>query len=94
MPPDSLPGQPSGEGTERGHLHQLGISDPPIGRRNAVHVRIEVEVLLNAQVVVETEPLGHVADAILDRLRVGFDVDAKHCQLALIGAHQAGHEPD
>ena len=50
-----------------------------------MHIGVEIEVLLNAQIVIKAEPLRHVADAVLDGLRIGLDVDAQHAELARIG---------
>jgi hypothetical protein len=83
---------PGGEAAEVGHFHQPPIALAALAGGDAVQVGVEVEVLLHAQVVVQAEALGHVADAVLHRLRVGRHVDAEHAQLAFIGAHQAGHQ--
>src|SRR5690606_12868469 len=46
----------------------------PAPARHAVDARVEVEVLLDGQVLVQAEALGHVADALLDALGLAHDV--------------------
>jgi hypothetical protein len=63
-------GQTLGEGRERGHLQQARILPRAFGCVDAVQVGVEVEVLRDAQILVKSELLRHVADAILDGLRL------------------------
>ncbi len=59
-----------------------------------MQIGIEVEIFLDAQILIEAEPLRHVGDAVLDPLRLGGHVDAQHRELAPIDVHQAGDEAD
>ena len=56
------------------------------GVGQAVEAGDEVEVLLDREVLVEREPLGHVADLRLDRAALGAEVVAEHLALALVEA--------
>src|SRR5581483_3182377 len=53
------------------------------GAGDHVHARVEAEVLVDGEVVVEREPLRHVPDGGLHALRVAAEVDAEHAPLAL-----------
>ena len=55
-----------------------------------MQIGVEVEVFLDAQVLVQPESLRHVADAGLDLLRIGGNVDAENLKRAGIGGHQSG----
>ena len=59
-----------------------------------VHPRDEIEVLGDAQVLPEAEPLGHVADLPLDGLALGDHVVAQARAAALVGAEQAAEHAD
>src|SRR4029450_693543 len=48
----------------------------------------------DAQVLIQSELLRHVADAALDLLRVSGDVDAQDLQDASISHHQPGDQTD
>src|SRR5213594_4207218 len=54
-----------------------------VGAGDHVDARIEHEVLLDRQVVVQREALRHVADGRLDTLRIAAQIDAQHAPLAL-----------
>ena len=90
MPPDSLSRQPVGEGAQSGHLHQPRIALRSICRVDAMQIGIEIDIFLNGQVLVQTEFLRHVADSVLDLLRVGADIDAQDFQFAGVDRHQSG----
>src|SRR6185503_7061058 len=49
---------------------------------DAVDAGVEVEVLLDGEILVQAEPLGHVADPRLDLLGLGLDVLADDGALA------------
>ena len=68
---------PRGERRQVGHREQPSEALRADRLRYAVQVGVEIEVLLNAQVLVEPKALRHVADAILDRLRLRRDVDVR-----------------
>jgi hypothetical protein len=61
---------------------------------DAVHPRDEVEVLLDRQVLVQAEALGHVADFALDRRRVAPQVVTKARAFAVVGCQQAAQHAD
>ncbi len=81
---------------ERGEVAESEESLDP-GRsllfRHPVKVRVEEDVFHHGQVFVEAEPLGHVADPFLDRLRVVQDRMARHPCLSAGRQQQAGKEP-
>src|SRR5881396_146552 len=54
-----------------------------VGAGDHVDARIEHEVLLDRQVVVQREALRHVADGRLDTLGIAAQIDAQHAPLAL-----------
>ena len=54
-----------------------------------MQVGVEIEIFLNAQVLVQTKSLGHIANAGLDLLGAGGYVDAQDTQIARIGPHQS-----
>ncbi len=59
-----------------------------------IHAADEIEVLRNAQVLVETESLGHVADLALDHLALADDVIAEARAASLVGTEQAAQHAD
>ena len=59
-----------------------------------MEIGIEIEILLDGKILVEPEFLRHVADAVLDRLRIAGDIDAEHGEFAGVGRHEAGNQPD
>ena len=75
--------------TERRHFHQLWITLAPLVDPNPMQIRVEVEVFLDAEILVQPESLRHVANAVLDLLGVGGNVDAQDAQLTGIGGHQS-----
>ena len=58
------------------HRDQLGDAPPLLAGRQLIDAGVELEILLHRQVVVEREALRHVADPLLDRLRLARDVEA------------------
>src|SRR5215813_595432 len=91
-------GQPAsqalGEGCERGHFQETRILTLAFGCIDAVQVGVEVEVLRDAQIFVEAESLWHVADAVLDSLRLRYYVEVQHLERAGIRRHESGHQAD
>ena len=81
---------PVGKARHVGHFEHAGEAVAARVHRHAVQVGVEVEVFLHAQVFVETEALGHVADPVLHLLGVAGDVDAQHAERAAIRCHQPG----
>ena len=64
----------------------------PVG--HPVHARDEVEVLLDRQVLVVAEALGHVADAPLDLGGAGAQVEAEGGAAAFVGREQPAQHAD
>ncbi len=62
--------------------------------REAVHAAEEPQVLSHREIVVEAEPLRHVADPPLHPLRVLSDVDPEHRGDACAGRQQPHEHPD
>ena len=88
-----LPGQAALKRPERGHLEQPWVALCALRGADAVQVRIQIEVLGDAQILVQTEALRHVTDAILHRLRHGYHIDAEHLEAAGIGPHESRDQP-
>ena len=88
------PRQPAGERPERRHLHEARIALRPLGDGDAVQVGVEVEVLLHAQVLVEAEPLRHVADPVLHRCGLLPTSMPSTSSLPESGAMRPADEPD
>ena len=63
-------------------------------RRDAVDAAVEVDVLLDGEVLVEREPLAHVADVGLDQLGLRADVEAGHGAPAAAGGENAAEHAD
>src|SRR5262245_26968489 len=59
-----------------------------------MQISIEVQVLQDAQILVQSELLRHVCDAALDLLRVSSDVEAQNLQDASISHHQPGDQTE
>ena len=57
----------------------------PCGR-DAVDAAVEIDVLLDGQVLVQREPLAHVADVGLDLFGLRADVEAGHRAPPAVGA--------
>ena len=94
IPPESRPASRLCERPQRRHLHEPRIALLPLLDADAVHVGVEIEIFQDAQILVQAEFLRHVADAVLDLLRVGADIDAQDFQLAAVGCHQAGDQAE
>src|SRR5216683_3730145 len=61
---------------------------------HAVDAGDEIEVLEHGEILVETEPLGHVADLAADPRSVADDVHAEAGPGAAIRRQQAAEQPD
>src|SRR2546430_1915125 len=59
-----------------------------------MQISVEVQVLQDTQILIQSELLRHVADAALDLLRVGRDVDAQDPQDASVNHHQPGDQTE
>ena len=73
-------------------LERLG--HPLAASVHGVDAGDEVEVLLDAEILVEAEALGHVADLALDRPRLLDDVVAEAGAAAPVGRQQAAQHAD
>jgi hypothetical protein len=74
--------EPLREGPQSRHLHEAGIALRAVAFADTVQIGIEVEILLHGQVFVEAEALRHIADAILDGLRLAHAIEAQHFERA------------
>src|SRR5208283_44213 len=62
----------------RGHAEAFqAFINGNLARRYAVNLRDEVQVFLDGQVFVKAEPLGHVANVLLDLAGIAADVKAQ-----------------
>jgi hypothetical protein len=61
---------------------------------DAVDPGVEAQVLLDGQVLVQAEALGHVADALLDALGLGRDVEADDGAAATRRIQDPAEHPD
>ena len=84
---DLMAARPQAELVERRRDDAAAIGE-------VVEPRYEGEVLLDRQVLIEREPLGHVADLALDAGAVAADVEAEHRALAGVGGQQAADHAD
>src|SRR5512145_2041163 len=70
-------------------LEQAQAFQRPINASRTVVERVdprhELEILANAQILVEAEALGHVADPSLDRAGLGAQIEAETGSFAGIG---------
>ena len=66
-----------------------GARDPFAAILQAVDAGDEVQVLLDGQVLIEREPLGHVAGLALDRLALAAEIQAQHRSLARVRGQEA-----
>ncbi len=76
------------------HLERprLACGLPLLG--DAVDAAVEVQVLLDGEILVEREPLGHVADDLLDRFALGPDVKPADPARSAGRGEQAREHPD
>ena len=51
---------------------------------HAIHARDEIEILFNAQILPETEPLRHVTDFALDRFAFGNHIVTKDLSASVV----------
>ena len=92
-PPRQLPGEPVAERLEiREPVETL---EPPraLVRRDFVEVRVEVEVLGDSEIGVETEALRHVRDVGLDPLGILHHRVAEHDGVAAARTQDRGQHP-
>ncbi len=85
--------QPRGEAGQTHHVQQFGVASAPFGGQHPLQVGVQIQVLLDAQVLVQAEALRHVADRGLHRQRLAAHVQTQHPQFAGIGPQQAGGQP-
>jgi hypothetical protein len=85
-PPDSRPARRSGDGG-------VAALDEPLARQ-AVDARVEVEVLEDGEIVVEREPLAHIANLAADLLTLGGDVEPEHRGRAARRGQKAAQDAD
>ena len=71
----------------RGALANLRVGE-------VVDAAVQLDVLGDRQVLVQGEPLAHVADVALDDLALGEDVAADDARLPAARRQQPGQHPD
>ncbi len=59
-----------------------------------MQVCVKIEIFLDAQILIQPEALRHIADAILDVLRLGDDIEPHDFERTLVRHHQSGGQPD
>ena len=90
--PGQFPGQPSGKRGQTGHVQEFGKPGFPHVIRNTVKIRIQIHVLLDGQVFIEAEFLGHVTDPGLDFRSVFHRIQPQHLQASSRGIHQTADQ--
>src|SRR5690606_12243967 len=75
----------------REHLLEASLAPRAL---DAVNARVEAQVFLHRQVLVQAEALGHVADVLLDRLGLAHDVEADDAPRARGGREDAAEHAD
>jgi len=58
-----------------------------------MQICIQIHVLCDAQIFVESETLRHIADSILNLLRMRSDIDAQNHERSALGTQQARDQP-
>src|SRR5204863_8541046 len=91
-------GQLAGELTlapdQIGEPHHLEHARAAIGTRHLVDARVEGQVLVDGEVVVEREPLRHVADRGLDAFGLVTEIDAEHPAVPLARLEDAAQHAE
>ncbi len=67
--------------------------DGGLALRNFVKPRDEIQILLDAQILVEAEPLRHVADALFDLGALCAKIQTEAASLAAVGLEQTAEHP-
>src|SRR5216683_3992952 len=80
------------ERAERRHFHQSRITVAPLVGSDSMQIGVEVEIFLDAEILVQPESLRHIANLRLDLLRIGGNVDAENTQITGISGHQSGSQ--
>ena len=80
------------EGRQPDQLEQLTAASPPF--RDAVHESEELDVLVDRQILVEGELLGHVADFLLDIFPFPVDIVPGHPDPTRGGIGKTAQNPD
>ena len=89
-----LAGEPTRESLE------IRQGEKPVERRRALglrqpaQIRVQVEIFLNRQVLVEAESLRHIADGGLNSGRISTSVEAEHFHGPFVWQHEPGHNAD
>src|SRR5437660_10606866 len=60
----------------------------------AVNAAVELQILRDSQIVIETEVLRHVADSLADSFRIGADIEPFDVSLAATERQKAGEHFD
>ena len=94
QPPQEQPGAPVEVRPDVRELDRRVAPAPELLAAKAVDARVEVEVLVHGEVVVERELLAHVADALADLLALGRHVEPEHRRAARRRREQAAEDAD
>jgi len=89
-PSRQLAGEPAAELAHARSLQQTGCTLLPHLGWDFEQIGIEADVLVDGEVLIEAEPLRHVAEMLLGVLRVGHHVDAVDNDSATVRRHYAG----
>ena len=74
-------------------MHQLLIACRTLRFGNPLQIGIQIQVLLHAQVFIQTEALRHITDRRLNLERLFDNVDIQCVDASLIGPQQPGRQP-
>jgi hypothetical protein len=88
------PGELAPAAAEARALEHGGDARLAAGARHPVNAGVKAQIFLDAQVLVQAEALGHVADALLHALGVALDVEADDAALAARRVEDAAEHAD
>ncbi len=71
-------------------MHQFAVALGALRARHTLEVGVEVQILLDGEVLVQTEALRHVAQGGLHRQGIQCGIQVQHMDAAGIGHQQAG----
>jgi hypothetical protein len=86
-------GQAARERGQTGHVHQFPVARAAPGMRHTLQVRIQVQVLLHAQVFIQAKPLRHVTDRGLHLERLRDNIDVQCANLPRVRKQQSRRQP-
>ncbi len=92
MPPESLPASRSVKGASAGEVEESLEGFLAFLTDDAAQIGVKVEVLVDGQVFVQTEPLRHVACNFVDLRQFRPSVETADADASLTGKQQAVEE--